>query len=166
MDTEAPEPSFPPRIPLGAALPDLSDKEFKALQKADKGATTSRLALEAQSARVKLMAGQHGIKVGGCGRLHFEQTVENRGAEPMPFSTGIHPYFQVPLTTQSGRNQCFVRIPACELLTADARYEHFTATALPAPALDADKAQWFMLTGRKRNTALWQPGRYTARSDN
>ena len=32
------------------------------------------------------------------GRLHFEQTVENRSAEPMPFSTGIHPYFQVTLT--------------------------------------------------------------------
>jgi len=47
-----------------AALPDLTDKEFKALQKADKEAATSRLALEAQSARVKLVSGPQGIKVG------------------------------------------------------------------------------------------------------
>jgi galactose mutarotase-like enzyme len=62
------------------------------------------------------------------GKLHFEQTVENRGAEPMPFSTGIHPYFQVPLTSQGERNRCFVKIPECHGLTPDAQYEHFTAT--------------------------------------
>lgn len=69
------------------------------------------------------------------GRLHFEQTVESRSAEPMPFSTGIHPYFQVPLTPRGERNRCFVKIPACEQLTPDARFEHFTVAAQPASQL-------------------------------
>jgi galactose mutarotase-like enzyme len=69
------------------------------------------------------------------GRLHFEQTVENSGAEPMPFSTGIHPYFQVPLTPDSERNRCFVRIPACQRLTADAGSGQFTATSQPPSEL-------------------------------
>ena len=33
------------------------------------------------------------------GRLHFRQTVENRGAKPMPFSAGIHPYLPVSILT-------------------------------------------------------------------
>ena len=70
-----------------------------------------------------------------AGRLHFEQTMENRGAEPMPFSTGIHPYFQVPLTPRGERNRCFVKIPACHRLTPDARHEHFTATPQAASEL-------------------------------
>ena len=69
------------------------------------------------------------------GRLHFEQTVENRGAEPMPFSTGIHPYFQVPLTPRGERNRCFVKIPACQGLTPDVRHEHFTPASRPASEL-------------------------------
>jgi DNA repair exonuclease SbcCD ATPase subunit len=47
-----------------ATLPEISDKEFKSLQKAEKEATSARLALEALSARVKLIAGHEGIKVG------------------------------------------------------------------------------------------------------
>lgn len=69
------------------------------------------------------------------GRLHFEQTVENRSAEPMPFSTGIHPYFQVPLTPRGERSKCFVRVPVCERLTPDARFEHFAVAAQPASQL-------------------------------
>lgn len=69
------------------------------------------------------------------GRLHFEQTVENRSPEPMPFSTGIHPYFQVPLTPRGERNRCFVKIPACQRITADPRYERFTATPQAASQL-------------------------------
>lgn len=70
-----------------------------------------------------------------AGRLHFEQTVVNRGGEPMPFSTGIHPYFQVPLTPRGERSQCFVKLPACDHLATDARYEQFTPTAQPAQSL-------------------------------
>ena len=69
------------------------------------------------------------------GRLHFEQVVENRAAEPMPFSTGIHPYFQVPLTPRGERNRCFVRIPACHRLTPDARHGSFASAAQPATEL-------------------------------
>ncbi len=47
-----------------ATLPEISDKEFKSLQKAEKEAASARLALEALSARVKLIAGPEGIKVG------------------------------------------------------------------------------------------------------
>lgn len=82
------------------------------------------------------------------GRLHFEQTVENRSAEPMPFSTGIHPYFQVPLTPRGERNQCFVKIPACEHLTPDARHEQFAATAQPASQLSvADEVAHTLFLG-------------------
>lgn len=47
-----------------ATLPEITEKEFKSLQKADKDAATARIALEALSARVKLVAGPQGIKVG------------------------------------------------------------------------------------------------------
>ncbi|MFA6546636.1 MAG: hypothetical protein WCS99_19625 [Limisphaerales bacterium] len=73
------------------------------------------------------------------GRLHFEQTVENRGPEPMPFSTGIHPYLQVPLTPRSERNRCFVKVPACQRITTDAHYSSFTAT--PQAAFELAVAQ-------------------------
>jgi len=47
-----------------ATLPEISDKEFKSLQKAEKEAASAHLALKALSARVKLIAGPEGIKVG------------------------------------------------------------------------------------------------------
>lgn len=67
-----------------------------------------------------------------AGRLHYEQTVENRGSQTRPFSTGIHPYFQIPLTPASQRAQCYVKIPACHRLTPDAHFLNFTATPQPA----------------------------------
>ena len=94
------------------------------------------------------------------GRLHYEQTVENRGAAPMPFSTGIHPYFQVPLTPRGERDRCFVRLPACEHLTADARYEHFSAAAQPARELSVaqDASGTLFLGGfAQRELALVDP---------
>jgi galactose mutarotase-like enzyme len=42
------------------------------------------------------------------GRLHLHQTVENRGARPMPFSTGIHPYLPVPITSRGRRDLCTI----------------------------------------------------------
>jgi DNA repair exonuclease SbcCD ATPase subunit len=47
-----------------ATLPDLSEKEFKILQKAEREANTARLSLEALSARVKLISGPQSIQVG------------------------------------------------------------------------------------------------------
>lgn len=46
------------------------------------------------------------------GRLHYQQTVENRGSETMPFSTGIHPYMPVPITPTGQRHACYVQLPA------------------------------------------------------
>jgi galactose mutarotase-like enzyme len=53
----------------------------------------------------------------------------------MPFSTGIHPYFQLPLGPRGERNRCFVKIPACHRLVPDARHERFTATQQAASEL-------------------------------
>ena len=47
------------------------------------------------------------------GRLELYQTVENLDLRPLPFSTGIHPYFRVPLAPDGERSQCFVRLPRC-----------------------------------------------------
>jgi DNA repair exonuclease SbcCD ATPase subunit len=47
-----------------ATLPEISEKAFKSLQKAEKEAATARIALEALSARVKLLEGPQGIMVG------------------------------------------------------------------------------------------------------
>ena len=45
-----------------------------------------------------------------AGRLCWEQTVENRGEQPLPFSSGFHPYFHVPLAGGQ-RERCTVRLP-------------------------------------------------------
>lgn len=45
------------------------------------------------------------------GRLHWEQDLENRSAEPMPFGCGFHPYFRLPLGAGSGRDDCRIRCP-------------------------------------------------------
>ncbi len=95
------------------------------------------------------------------GRLQLEQTVENRSAEPMPFSTGIHPYFQVPLTAHSERNRCFVRIPACDQLAADVRYEQFASAPQPAQELPVarDVSGTMFLGGfGRRELTLVDPG--------
>lgn len=61
------------------------------------------------------------------GRLSWEQEIENRSAEPMPFSAGFHPYFAVPLTPKSTRADCFVELPEGRRLTMYGRADHFTA---------------------------------------
>ena len=44
------------------------------------------------------------------GRLHWHQRIENRDAQPLPFSAGFHPYLRV-LLSGPDRNQCVVRLP-------------------------------------------------------
>ncbi|MEN9732674.1 MAG: hypothetical protein RLZ45_669 [Verrucomicrobiota bacterium] len=44
------------------------------------------------------------------GRLHWHQTVENRSPQPLPFSSGFHPYLRVPLVGGL-RDRCTVRLP-------------------------------------------------------
>jgi galactose mutarotase-like enzyme len=66
------------------------------------------------------------------GRLSWDQEIVNFSAEPMPFSTGFHPYFAVPLTPRSERAACFVEIPEGRRLMMHGRGDHFTAKPFPA----------------------------------
>ena len=59
------------------------------------------------------------------GRLELVQTVENTGSKLLPFSTGIHPYFRLPLGPASERSRCHVRLPRCTRYNAIGRYESF-----------------------------------------
>jgi galactose mutarotase-like enzyme len=61
------------------------------------------------------------------GQLLGEQEIQNRSSEPMPFSTGFHPYFALPLTRRGERDQCFVEIPEGRRLIMHGRGEHFVA---------------------------------------
>jgi galactose mutarotase-like enzyme len=70
------------------------------------------------------------------GRLHYQQTVENRGEDAMPFSMGIHPYLPVPITPKGPRNECFVELPSAKRVITENnwtswRTEAFTKRKLP-----------------------------------
>lgn len=96
-----------------------------------------------------------------AGRLHFAQTVENRGSEPLPFSAGIHPYFQVPLTPRGERAKCFVKIPACQRLAPNADHTQFTPAPQPAQNLRvADDVSGTLFLGdlARRELTLVDPG--------
>jgi galactose mutarotase-like enzyme len=47
-------------------------------------------------------------------RLFFRQKIENQGSTAMPFSSGVHPYFPVPMASGSKRSECSVELPAAE----------------------------------------------------
>jgi galactose mutarotase-like enzyme len=66
------------------------------------------------------------------GRLHWEQVVENRSDEPLPFATGFHPYFRVPLGAKSERGSCFVEIPEAKRLLMQDRGAAFASKPFPA----------------------------------
>lgn len=57
------------------------------------------------------------------GRLHFHQTVENRGLQAMPFSTGIHPYLPVPIIQNGQRNACYLELPPCRRVVTDNEWQ-------------------------------------------
>ncbi|HHV62965.1 MAG TPA: aldose 1-epimerase [Firmicutes bacterium] len=46
------------------------------------------------------------------GLLAIEATATNKGPDPMPFGLGFHPYFRVPLTSDSSKASCFIKLPA------------------------------------------------------
>ncbi len=66
------------------------------------------------------------------GRLHWEQEVENTGRGPLPFSSGFHPYFSVPLGKNSSRSQCLVKIPAASRVSSGDFWETYTKDPVPA----------------------------------
>jgi galactose mutarotase-like enzyme len=66
------------------------------------------------------------------GRLLFRQTVENRSSVVMPFSTGIHPYFRVPLSAEGSRDRCYVELPAARRIHPHDHWTSWTAESCPA----------------------------------
>jgi galactose mutarotase-like enzyme len=90
------------------------------------------------------------------GRLRWEQVIENRSDVPLPFSTGFHPYFAVPLTARSQREACFVEIPEAKRLVPVGRYERFTAEPFLAQnwSVDKDVAGTMFLTELKKQELI------------
>ena len=86
------------------------------------------------------------------GSLHWEQVVENRSPERMPFSTGFHPYFQVPLTAQGRREDCFVEIPEAKRATPVDDWGRYTLRPFPAQnwSIQEDVAGTMFLTHLKK----------------
>lgn len=70
------------------------------------------------------------------GRLELDQTIENRDSQPLPFSTGFHPYFAVPLAPGGERNRCFVRLPRATRFNQVGKAESFFAEPFPAQNLN------------------------------
>jgi galactose mutarotase-like enzyme len=60
------------------------------------------------------------------GRLNWDQQIENRGTEPLPFSAGFHPYLYVPLTYQGRRRESLIRIPECQKVSPIGSWSGFT----------------------------------------
>lgn len=86
------------------------------------------------------------------GRLSWEQVIENRSAEPMPFATGFHPYLRIPMTGQSRREDCFVEIPAAKRATAVENWARYTLRPFPAQnwSVQEDVAGTMFLTDLKK----------------
>jgi galactose mutarotase-like enzyme len=86
------------------------------------------------------------------GRLHWEQVVENRAGEPMPFATGFHPYLRIPLTDQGRRDACFVEIPAAKRATPFENWARYTLRPFPAQnwSVQEDVAGTMFLTDLKK----------------
>lgn len=95
------------------------------------------------------------------GRLHWEQVIENRSAQVMPFSSGFHPYFAVPLTSKSERGACFVEIPEAKRMTMHDRGAAFSAKPFLAQnwSVQEDVADTLFLAGlKKQELVLIDPG--------
>jgi galactose mutarotase-like enzyme len=90
------------------------------------------------------------------GRLHWEQVVENRSSEPLPFSTGFHPYFAAPLTAKSERAACFVEIPEGKRLMPVGKFERFAAQPFLGQnwSVDEDVAGTMFLTDLKKQELI------------
>jgi galactose mutarotase-like enzyme len=94
------------------------------------------------------------------GRLHWEQVIENRSAEPLPFSTGFHPYFAVPLTEEGQRPACYVEIPECTEVVSQDQARAFSEKPFPAQNLNVQtdvSGTLFLTRFRKRELAIVDP---------
>ncbi|HSH93356.1 MAG TPA: hypothetical protein VK968_04370 [Roseimicrobium sp.] len=61
------------------------------------------------------------------GRLHWEQVIENRSEVPMPFASGFHPYFLLPLGPGGTRNGCYIDIPESVQHQPVGEFQSFTS---------------------------------------
>jgi galactose mutarotase-like enzyme len=87
------------------------------------------------------------------GKLHWEQVIENRSTQQLPFSTGFHPYFQVPLTSKSEREACFVEIPEAKRVTPHDRWERYSVKPFPGQnwSVQEDVAGTMFLTDLEKS---------------
>jgi galactose mutarotase-like enzyme len=94
------------------------------------------------------------------GRLHFRQSIENRSDKPMPFSTGIHPYLPVPITSRGKRAKCVVELPAGKKVLPGKDWESWTTETFAAQALsiEQDVSGTLLLADLdKKETSLLDP---------
>jgi galactose mutarotase-like enzyme len=94
------------------------------------------------------------------GRLEWEQLVENRDSQPLPFSTGFHPYLPLPLAPGGERNRCFLRLPRAKRFHPLNRAETFFDAPISAGdfsvGVDVSDA-WFLGDFAEREVALVDP---------
>ena len=96
------------------------------------------------------------------GRLYWDQFIENRGTEPMPFSAGFHPYLYVPLTEQGLRRESFVRIPECQKVVPGGSWSGFTKEPFPIREWSVNNGldgTLFLTDLEKRELSLLDPFR-------
>ena len=91
-----------------------------------------------------------------AGKLHWEQVIENTGDSVLPFSTGFHPYLQVPLTNKSQRDACFVEIPDARRAMPQGQWERYTLKLFPGQnwSVQEDVEGTIFLTDLKKSELI------------
>jgi galactose mutarotase-like enzyme len=96
------------------------------------------------------------------GRLHWKQQVENPGPGPLPFSSGFHPYFQVPLNAVGKREKSRIHLPRCRAVKPVGFWEDFHKVDQPPRELgvnDPLEGTLFFTDLEKREVTLTDPVR-------
>jgi len=100
------------------------------------------------------------------GRLEWEQIIENRDAQLLPFSAGFHPYFRVPLAG-GDRNACVVRLPRARRFHPVDHANSFFDEPFPAQdlrvATDVSETVFLGELGRAEVALRDEPGRVEVR---
>jgi galactose mutarotase-like enzyme len=96
------------------------------------------------------------------GRLHWEQKVENPGPEPLPFSSGFHPYIYVPPAAAGGRAEATVHLPRCRVVEPVGFWENTRHTDRPSFDLSVNEpfeGTLFFTDLARREISLTDPER-------
>lgn len=94
------------------------------------------------------------------GRLGWEQVIENLSSEPMPFSSGFHPYFATPIAPKGTRSACFVELPDAQRMIPKEGMSGFSAQPFPAQNWSVQEdvsATLFLGRLKKSEVALIDP---------